>query len=497
MIGPLVRHREKAKSALLALLVGLSFFLSLMLWLETPGGGPPPRPQPYVAAGNLGAGGVPLADVLLPRRVIVHRSGRHFVVADAARPAFRAAVAAAGEALSAASRQGAPPVPVAAAEPAAIRRTGAAVELVLPAELPAGEWIAAWLGEAAAEGLPRSGLSRVPARRLAISFDAAGRLVLYLQGAQGWVRVGAGNGGPLREKLRESIDLGSDGEAAAALAGRWRNIRVADDLYVPVAPRFARAVAMGEGLDADRLAGSFFPDPGVVRRVEGRDGSLLYTDGQQGLRIGADGSVRFDGPQAAARKAGDAGGESILVAARDAVTFVADHGGWPRGARLLAVHPEQGLARLDIAPDLGGYPLLGFRPAAPGDEVPAAVLAPVSLTVATPGGVGAYRRAILLPSTGAGVSDGPGGDAGAAEVSASRALGALDAAWSGLTGGESPGLVVDVYPAYLAVAGPAAGGGRPAFRPVWVADLDGGRRMVVDAVTGRVASGGAPARGEG
>lgn len=476
---PLARQKEKVKTAVLAVLVGLSFFLSTRLWLETPGGGPPALPRPYVAGGN--APEASLAEVLVPRRVVVHRTGRHALLADPGQEAFRAAVTAAAGALATAARQGASPTPAASSELAAFRKAGAGLDLVLPAELPASEWLAAWSGEAAARGLSRAGASRVPARRIALFVASEGQAVLFLEGARGWMRLSAGDGEPLRETLDRMTDVG---EGVDPFAGRWVNLKVPGDIFAPAAPRFARLSGTWERLNADRLAGSFFPDPGVVRRVDGQDGTLLLTDGQQGLRIGADGSVRFDGPQVAARKGPEA---SLLAAAREAVAFVASHGGWPQGVRLLALHPEPDGARLEFAPAFGGYPLLGFRPGTVGEAGPAAASAPVSLTASAPGGVSAYRRALPIVS---------GGQPHESVLPAARALAAVDAAWPGLSGGAGqPGLVTDIYPAYL--AGQAPDGGGATFRPAWVVELDGGRRVAVDAVTGQVVAGIAPAQGEG
>lgn len=484
--GPLARHREKVKTAILAALVGLSFFLSAGLWLRTPGGGAPPRPQPYVAEGL--AAGAPLADVLLPRRIVLHRSGRHAVVAAPAEEAFRLAVAAAAQALGAAARQGAGPVPAPASEVAALQQGGRGMELVLPAELPVGDWLAAWAGEEAARGLSRSGLRRVPARRVAVFLAADGQAVVLLEGAGGWLRVAAGDGGGLRASFDR---LGEAGEEAVLLTGRWLGLKVPEGLYVPAAPRFVRLAAEEERLTPDRLARSFFPDLAVVRRVDGEDGSLLFTDGRQGLRIGADGAVRFDGPQAAARKGGE---PSLPDQVRQAVAFVASHGGWPPALRLHAVRAEPGGTRVDFAPAFGGYPLLRVLP---GEDEPAGrpAVAPVSVTMAGAGGVTAYLRAVSSPA----------GDGGrVAALPAARALDAVDAAWAGGAGSEGrPTLVVDVYPAYLAGPAGAAGGDRrpdglPAggFQPAWVIDLADGRRVAVDAASGRVAGGVAGPAGE-
>lgn len=477
--GPLARYKEKVKTVVLALLVVLSFVLSSVILLETPGGGPPPLPQPYVAAGN--GPEVELAEALAPRRAVVHLAGRHTMLADPGQESFRAAVAAAAQALAAAARQGVTPAPAAPAELAALRQTGTGYDLVLPAEMPAREWLAAWSGEAAVRGLSRAGAAAEQARRISLFVTADGQAALFLESARGWVRVPAGDAGPLRESLER---MAGGGEGANLLTGRWTNLRVPGDIYVPAAPRFARPAVTWERLNADRLAGSFFPDPGVVRRVDGQDGTLLLTDGQQGLRIGADGSVRFDGPQVATGKQGKS---SLLAAAREAMAFVSSHGGWPRGARLLTLVPQQGGATLEFAPAYGGFPVLGFRPAAPGEAGPAAASAPVSVTASSPGAVSAYRRALPVVA---------GGRAVDAVLPAARALAAVDAAWPGLGGGAGvPGLVTDVYPAYLAGRAPDAGDA--ALRPVWVVELDGGRRVAVDAVTGQVAAGTVPAQGEG
>ncbi|NLN06809.1 MAG: hypothetical protein GX167_04230 [Firmicutes bacterium] len=55
--------------------------------------------------------------------------------------------------------------------------------------------------------------------------------------------------------------------------------------------------AMAESLDTEKLLRSFFINPALVRRIEERNGAVIYTDGQRGLRIFAHGELEITVPE--------------------------------------------------------------------------------------------------------------------------------------------------------------------------------------------------------
>ncbi|HHX74074.1 MAG TPA: hypothetical protein GX699_04140 [Firmicutes bacterium] len=55
--------------------------------------------------------------------------------------------------------------------------------------------------------------------------------------------------------------------------------------------------AAAEDLDTEKLLRSFFINPALMRRIEERNGAVIYTDGQRGLRIFAHGELEITVPE--------------------------------------------------------------------------------------------------------------------------------------------------------------------------------------------------------
>ncbi|NLM46027.1 MAG: hypothetical protein GX200_04415 [Firmicutes bacterium] len=62
-------------------------------------------------------------------------------------------------------------------------------------------------------------------------------------------------------------------------------------------PAMSMYAVAAESLDTDKLLRSFFINPALVRRIEERNGAVIYTDGQRGLRIFAHGELEITVPE--------------------------------------------------------------------------------------------------------------------------------------------------------------------------------------------------------
>lgn len=460
---------EQVKSVLLVVLVCASLVLSA----REPMGvavSRAHREMPYVIEGNQRAAG--LAQLLLPRRLVLHREGRHALLADPDSTGFhslwgemqRAALAARGTGQV---------EPVESSEIAALRRSRTGVEAILPAELSLDTWFAVWSGRGApaGDGGRPEGLDR-----LALFVGGDGNLDIYLGNTRGWGRLRAPGGATLAAALQAAA-----GEAAPAreLTGGWLRVHP-EGVYVPSSEvSMGRLVADPEpAVDKDRLRDAFFPDSTAVRRIQSQDGATVATDGRDGLIVYPDGAVAFNRPSPWNRDR-DGGKWAAL---KQAAEFVGGHGGWPAGARLLTAMAVRAGAGPGDAPDgnksqslLGyrfafvpgyrGYPIVGGLE---GMRVPSAatgVPAPLEVFTAPSGEVQGFSRTVSRPR----VEQAP-----QRLIYPQDALSAIDG-WVG-----SKVAVRDLFPAYLSRR--SANGAR-VMQPVWVAELADGALLAVDGAT--------------
>ncbi|MGB9867330.1 MAG: hypothetical protein ACPLPR_05410 [Bacillota bacterium] len=195
-------------------------------------------------------------------------------------------------------------------------------------------------------------------------------------------------------------------------------------------------------LQGNEALAAFFMDSAMLRRVMERDGALIFTDGQRGLRIYPSGEIEFTWPEAAEAQPG----QDLRRTMEEAVNFVEAHGGLPAQARFKRVD----LSHTEICYFVGGYPVL--RPGA-------------SLTLdLSKYGVRRYFRAVRKASRVLNQRQ--------FEVSAREAV----SAGVGAVGKQVT--VKYVYPCYLDTG--------TSLRPCWAVEFREGGVAVVDAFTGQV-----------
>jgi len=115
------------------------------------------------------------------------------------------------------------------------------------------------------------------------------------------------------------------------------NLKVVGDVYVSLSPyELPVYTVKWEQISEEQIATKFFPDFSITRRIQERDGTVIYTDGQQGLRFYNDGSLEYNMPVSRDMKKV----QSFYESFKTAVDFIAAHGGLPTNA-YLASYEEQ------------------------------------------------------------------------------------------------------------------------------------------------------------
>lgn len=169
-------------------------------------------------------------------------------------------------------------------------------------------------------------------------------------------------------------------------------LSIEEELFVPMITPIMEAVNLeAEKLDRERFLDTLFVNRSLVRLIHEKDGAVIYTDGEKGLRIGGEGLEYWD-PRQQRRLVT----LSYLAALNAANRFISNSGGWPAGLRLESLALVQGATFRSPLPSFRaewmlyyeGYPITG-GPAA----------AAVTLN---DGGVLHYQRLIYHPVAAAG-----------------------------------------------------------------------------------------------
>jgi hypothetical protein len=142
---------------------------------------------------------------------------------------------------------------------------------------------------------------------------------------------------------------------------RGAAVTVTAPIYVPAGePVIDELVLKPELLDRELLLKTFFINRNLVREIKERDGGLIYTDGEQGMRLGN--GLDYSHPRLEQKPVNLSYTAALLTAGK----LLGYHGGWPGNLRLVSLHPEdededspKGLYRAQWYSYFEGYPLLG------------------------------------------------------------------------------------------------------------------------------------------
>lgn len=165
-----------------------------------------------------------------------------------------------------------------------------------------------------------------------------GELLVYLVDSDGcFYKIGkSSNTEELSSLIKEIND--SNPPLFASLTADV-NLKVIGDVYVSLLAYELPVYSLKrEPISEEHLAPKFFADFSVTRRIEEKDGTVIYTDGQQGLRVYDDGAIEYNLPVSREQRKT----QSLYEAFKTAIDFVATHGGWPEGAYLASYEVQSG-----------------------------------------------------------------------------------------------------------------------------------------------------------
>jgi hypothetical protein len=245
----------------------------------------------------------------------------------------------------------------------------------------------------------------------------------------------------------------------AELADEIQGIRISEGTYVP---RDTMSLPMlsvqRDPTGAGTILGTFFVDVSLLRKIEERDGALIYSDGRRGVRIYPSGAVDYSQPLAG-------GDVDPYAAVERAAVYAMQHGGLPGTAYVDRLSRQKNTGagfRARFALRYDGVPLVGQRGI-------------IEVLVGSKGPE-AFLRNFRLPA-------GPAGDARPI-LPPRDAIAAISAARVNVLGAGDPGLVIGMELAYL-VNGPE----EPIepLRPVWAVEFQNAGAVTVDAYSGAVA----------
>lgn len=159
-----------------------------------------------------------------------------------------------------------------------------------------------------------------------------------------WYRDAAGNWFEAR-LTTQSVEWSLLSEAflhavpyTAAAPEIWNGIPVTEDAEIIVPqhpPSLAPRATVRETMDTDKLLRSIFVNTALVRRIEERDGAVIYTDGQRGLRVFDYGELEYTAPN------GGPGSEKmeLVTGLRRTAQYLQLMGGWPEHLYLSSLKP--------------------------------------------------------------------------------------------------------------------------------------------------------------
>ncbi len=109
-----------------------------------------------------------------------------------------------------------------------------------------------------------------------------------------------------------------------------KEVTIEEPIYLPQEPVYLdRLIIKPEAIDRDLILKTFFIDYNLARIIEEKDGGLIYTDGERGLRL-TNVSLEYSYPRMEA-------GQSTMSypeALKNSSSLISYHGGWPANLRL-------------------------------------------------------------------------------------------------------------------------------------------------------------------
>lgn len=184
------------------------------------------------------------------------------------------------------------------------------------------------------------------------------KLVIYLKDSQGVHHKLSKTGDPAElQKLLQELS-NTRPPLYAKLPSGGGSLIISKPVYVSLLsyelPVYSlkRERPPGEGQVAE-----YFSDFSAARRIQEKDGAVIYTDGQRGLRVYEDGSLEYSFPGASGQKK-----TSFFDSLTAAVNFVNRHGGWPKNGYLSSFETQgQGQYTFKFRIRINGYPVISEK----------------------------------------------------------------------------------------------------------------------------------------
>ncbi|MGI6097678.1 MAG: two-component system activity regulator YycH [Dethiobacteria bacterium] len=269
------------------------------------------------------------------------------------------------------------------------------------------------------------------------------------------------------EENQEGLNSEENSDAVINQEHRY-SFNLREGLFVPFSSfSLPSYTLVKEDLDFEMLLGKLFLDQTLMRRIEERDGTIIYTDGEKGLSVFKDGMIAYFAPRTE-RGPTTMGYKSALQKAAEHISLL---GGWTDTAELDILE----LRRKDIPYQreqhyyahwrvyLNGYPLLGDY------EVE---------MFFNDRGLGSYRRKLLIPEE---------------QLTEKQVISYAEAIKTALEqyfvegegnfGDETEKEITALSLAYFCQENSS----EPIAIPVWVVELDG-REHIINAYSGDVLS---------
>jgi len=132
---------------------------------------------------------------------------------------------------------------------------------------------------------------------------------------------------------------------------------IQDPIFLPAEPlTMSRYALKPEPYNRDQLLKTFFVDYSLARIIEEKDGGLIYTDGEKGLRLTTT-SIEYSNPRLEQNLANIDYYEALV----NSNNYISYHGGWLQGLRLETLEPtgwnQAGAYAAQWRIYISGYPL--------------------------------------------------------------------------------------------------------------------------------------------
>jgi len=458
--------RETILSVLLVIVVGASLVLSGMVWFGSVGVNQYAPPVEYYQFVSEEGRSKDLSQLLTPSRLIVHLGGDRHTVFMPTYAGYDTVLAAYTEALEQLDAAGPLALEPATTEAIESLRGGQGIEAALPLALPLADWLSVWNHPAAAEQMPEADRLLETDRLLFFwGQDAAAAGPRAFMAVPGGAYLELPLAGQLDALRQEVANLARSQQMEyVALPTRLSGLTVNDGIYVRKDAVYLAAIGIKpEEPDAEALARSFFRNWAVVRKVEERDGTVIFTDGQRVLRCYPSGAIEFTQPPLPVAGTGRQAPPSALDVLQESGEFITFHRGWPTSCYPTGVVLPQdpgGDVALAYSWRYRGYPIVGVREA---------------ITMKLEGRhVTCYTRYVPYPT---GVQSQPAPAVGARQ----HVLQRLAEQGSVRHGRLADERVTNVYLAYLCNRHDA---GAESLVPVWVVEFARGIEVFLNAHTG-------------